>query len=69
LPDRNNRVKKTTATISTSARLTTPSRAPLTRRKTSRGDEDVEDDDVEAFEQSRIALPKNLIHSLLVQDR
>jgi hypothetical protein len=37
------------ATISTSAGLTTSSRAPLTRRKTSRGDEDVEDDDVEAF--------------------
>jgi hypothetical protein len=41
--------------------LTTPSRAPLTTRKTSRGDEDVEDGDVEAFEQSRRALPKILI--------
>jgi hypothetical protein len=58
-----------TATISTSVRLTTPSRAPLTRRKTSRGDEDIEDGDVEAFEQSRIALSKNLIRPLPVQDR
>jgi hypothetical protein len=39
------------------------------RRKTSRGDEDVEDSDVEAFEQSRRALPKNLIHPLPVQDQ
>jgi hypothetical protein len=69
LPDQNNRVKKTTATISTFARLTTPSHAPLTRGKTSRGDEDVEDGDVEAFEQSRRALPKNLIRLLPVQDR
>jgi hypothetical protein len=62
-------INKTTATISTSARLTTPSRAPLTRRKMSLGDEDVEDSDVKAFEQSRRALPKNLIRPLPVQDR
>jgi hypothetical protein len=43
LPDPNNRVKKTTATISTSARL-------MTRRKMSHGDEDVVDGDVEVFE-------------------
>jgi hypothetical protein len=53
--------------------LTTPSRAPLTRRKTSRGDEDVEDGDVEVedveFEKSHRALPKNLIRPLSVQDR
>jgi hypothetical protein len=41
----------------------------MTRRKTSRGDEDVEDGDVKTFEQSRKALPKNLIRSLPVQDR
>jgi hypothetical protein len=58
-----------TVTISTFARLTTPSRALLTRRKTSRGNEDVEDGDVEAFEQSRKALLKNLIRSLPVQNR
>jgi hypothetical protein len=39
------------------------------RRKTNRGDENVEDGDVEAFEQSRRALSKNLIRSLPVQDR
>jgi hypothetical protein len=39
-----------TTTFSISARLTTPSHAPLTRRKTSCGDEDVEHGDVEAFE-------------------
>jgi hypothetical protein len=38
------------------------------RSKTSRGDEDVEDGDVEAFEQSCRALPKNLIRPLPVQD-
>jgi hypothetical protein len=39
------------------------------RRKTSRGDEDVEDGNVEAFEQPHRALLKNLIRLLLVQDR
>jgi hypothetical protein len=58
-----------TVTISTSTRLTTPSRAILTRRNTSRGNEDVEDGDVEAFEQSRRALPKNFIRPLPMQDR
>jgi hypothetical protein len=38
------------------------------RRKTSRGDEDVEHGDVEAFEQSHGALPKNLIRPFPVQD-
>jgi hypothetical protein len=57
-----------TATISTSARLMMMSRAVLMRRKTGCGDEDVKDDDVEAFEQSRRALPKKLIRSLPVQD-
>jgi hypothetical protein len=58
-------VKKMTATISTSTRLTTPTRAPLMRRKTSRGDKN---GDVEAFEQSHRALPKNFTRSLPVQD-
>jgi hypothetical protein len=51
---------KTTATISTSACLTMPSRALLTRRKMSRGDKDVEYSDVESFEQSHRTLPKTL---------
>jgi hypothetical protein len=38
------------------------------RRKMNRGDEDVEDGDVEVFEQSRRALSKNLFRSLPVQD-
>jgi hypothetical protein len=57
-----------TATISTFAYLMMLSHAPLTRRKTSHGDEDVEDGDVEAFELSYRALPKNLIRPLPVQD-
>jgi hypothetical protein len=38
------------------------------RKKTSRGDEDAEDGNVEAFERPRRALPKNLIRSLPAQD-